>query len=86
MSQRAVEAVIGRLVTDEAARWEFRGAPGEAIEAIAAAAHGELTQAERAVLASIHPEIWDRVAQWIDPRLQRAALPGAASDPERSRR
>jgi hypothetical protein len=74
MSQRAVEAVIGRLVTDEVSRREFREAPGRAVEEIASAARGELTPGEQAALASMPPDTWDRVARWIDPRLQRAAL------------
>jgi hypothetical protein len=86
MSQRAVEAVIGRLVTDEISRREFREDPLRTVAAIAASARRELTSSEQAVLAAMPPEAWERVAASIDPRLQRAALAGTEDVTDRSLR
>jgi hypothetical protein len=86
MSQRAVEAVIGRLATDEASRRDFREDPVSTVVAIAGAAHGDLTLLEQAALASMPPDAWERVAATIDPRLQRAVLGDFLPAPERSLR
>ena len=70
---RCIEAVIGRLVTDEEFRASFVCDPhrtlGELLE------RGTyLTPGEIAALVAIEPSLWDRIADEIDPRLQKASL------------
>ncbi len=68
MSQRSVERVIGRLVTDEAFRRRFAEHPAAALrEAIECGA--ELTSLEMQALVSIDTHLVDQMASTIDPRL-----------------
>jgi len=73
MSQRDVEHLIGRLVTDEEFRDRFvanpRGVLTDLVE------HGlGLSVAEIDALLTTGGEIWQRAAREIDPRLQKASL------------
>jgi hypothetical protein len=75
MSQRNVERIIGRLVTDERFRRRFAEDPPGAL--------GELTRydcdvtsSELRALASIDPALVERLADSIDPQLQKADLQG----------
>jgi putative modified peptide len=70
MSQRSVERVLGRLVTDEAFRRRFSADPGAAL-AEAAGSGVELTPIELQSLASLDPRLLSRVADALDPRLQK---------------
>jgi hypothetical protein len=76
---RSIEILIGRLVTDEDFRAAFRRDPRQALAG--ARARGlELSRAEAAALLDTDPTLWDRVADQVDARLQRASLrSGAAS-------
>ena len=70
MSQRNVERVIGRLVTDEAFRYRFAEDPDAALrEMIECGA--ELTCLELQALASVDPRLVERIAKAIDPRIQK---------------
>ena len=71
--QRSVEVVVGRLITDEEFRSAFRRDPRGTLDA--AAKWGlELTACEvRALLGADHG-MWDRFAEEIDARLQKASL------------
>lgn len=70
---RSIEILIGRLVTDEEFRVAFRRDPRAAL-ADADAWGLELTASEvRALLATDHL-LWDRVAEQVDARLQKASL------------
>ena len=73
MSQRNVERVIGRLVTDEELRLEFTRAPKETLAALVEQGW-ELTGVE--VDALLHTDIglWSDAATRIDPRLRRCSL------------
>ena len=75
MSHLNVERVIGRLVTDEAARRKFTKNPGATMLELAERGI-ELTEGERQSLASLDPEELARFAKVIDARLQKSDLKG----------
>ena len=75
MSQRNVERVIGRLVTDEAFRREFAADPQAALRE-AAAAGAELNDCELRALATIDPREAARFAEALDPRIYKSDLRG----------
>jgi len=65
--------VVGRLVTDEEFRAAFLSDPhGALAQLLERGTH--LTQSEIAALVATDVEFWDRVADEIDPRLQKANL------------
>ena len=73
MTQRCIETVIGRLVTDEEFRTTFLSDPHRALgELLERGTH--LTHAEIAALVATESDLWGRVAEQIDPRLQKASL------------
>jgi hypothetical protein len=73
VAQRSIEVFIGRLVTDEGFRDAFIDSSMTAIRAFIDAGH-ELTAVEVAALVATRPGFWERVADQIDPRLQKASL------------
>ena len=75
MAQAAVEQCIGRLLTDEAARHRFGRDPDGTLTDIVQDARVSLTPAERAALRTTAVDRWHRMADEIDPRLQRLADP-----------
>ena len=76
MTQRSIELVIGKLVTDEEFRATFLRDPHRALaELLERGTH--LSHAEIAALIGIDSTLWDRVAADIDPRLQKVSLGGA---------
>jgi len=81
MSQRIVERVIGRLVTDEELQVEFTQAPRSTLEALRE--HGwELNHAEVDTLMSTDIGLWAEIAGRIDSRLQRCNLKGTEETSE----
>lgn len=70
---RSIEILIGRLVTDEQFRAAFRRDPRTAL-ADASAWGLELSRAEVAALFDTDRTLWDRVAEELDDRLQKASL------------
>jgi len=78
VSQRIVELVIGRLVTDEGFRRRFATDPRGVIDEIACCGR-ELTDCERRALLSLDPERFDSFAEVIDPTLLKADLSGGIS-------
>ena len=70
---RSIEILIGRLVTDEEFRRAFRRNPNTAL-ADASAWGLELTTSEIGALLDTDHLLWDRVAQELDARLQKASL------------
>lgn len=73
MTQRSIEMVIGRLVTDEEFRETFLADPHRALgELLERGTH--LSQAEIAALIATDPVLWTQVADQIDQRLQKASL------------
>lgn len=77
MAQNTVERIIGKLATDEEVRHRFRRAPRETLE-LAAGESDRLTTVEQDALAAIDPELLDRFADSLDPRLQRVRIPRGA--------
>jgi hypothetical protein len=70
MSQKSVEILLGKLVTDEEVRHRFRADPLGVLRQ----AGLELTAIETEALRSVDPKALDRLARSLDPRLQKAAL------------
>jgi hypothetical protein len=73
VAQRSIEVLIGRLLTDEAFRAAFLKNPSTALQIFREAGH-ELTPLEITVLTAMPSELWNEVADEIDPRLQKANL------------
>ena len=73
MAQRIIEMVIGRLITDEQFRSEFLVNPEARL--IDLCDRGlELSRTEILALVNTDPTLWARVADAVDPRLQKASL------------
>jgi hypothetical protein len=73
MSQREVEHLIGRLVTDEDFRRDFLADPRGILRGLVDRGTA-LSAAEVAALTATDAAVWQRAAQEIDPRLQKASL------------
>jgi hypothetical protein len=73
MTQRNVELLVGRLVTDEAFRAVFIRNPAATLAQFTEWGY-ELTSLEIAALEATDPGLWTRTAQEVDPRLQKASL------------
>ena len=71
--QRNIEVLIGRLITDEDFRRAFISDPHAALAAVdewgLCLSHHEI-----AALVATDKALWDKVADVIDPRLQKASL------------
>jgi hypothetical protein len=86
MSQKCVEVIFGRLATDEELRREFGRDPRGTLCKLAACG-AELTESERDALLATNSALFERLAEAIDPRLQKASLrPSAAQGPDDERR
>jgi hypothetical protein len=73
LSQRTIELLIGRLITDEEFRSEFLKDPEKTL--IELNDHGlELSRTEVAALLNTDATLWGRTADAIDPRLQKASF------------
>jgi hypothetical protein len=73
MSQREIEHLIGRLVTDEEFRREFEADP-RAVLRLLIERGVALSGPEAAALAATPASVWQRAAQDLDPRLQKVSL------------
>jgi hypothetical protein len=73
VAQRSIELLIGRLITDEGFREAFVHNPGAAIRMFVDAG-SELTTVEIAALLATRADVWERVADEVDPRLQKASF------------
>ena len=74
MTQRSIEIIIGRLMTDEEFRERFQQAPLEALQVFMERWGADLSHAEIAALLAMDTDFWERVAEEVDPRLQKANL------------
>ncbi len=72
VAHRSIEILIGRLVTDEAFRAAFLRDTASTLAGFVEAGH-ELTSVEIAALRATHADVWRRVAEQVDPRLQKAS-------------
>jgi hypothetical protein len=75
MSQKTVQLVIGRLVTDEELRLRFVERPLETLGELREQGF-ELSEDEIDALARSDAEMWPAMARRIHPRLQRCSLRG----------
>jgi hypothetical protein len=73
MSQRNVEILIGRLLTDEELRERFLQAPFDTLTALSEQGL-ELTRGEIDALVQTDEQLWGRVAAKLPSRLQRSSL------------
>ena len=73
MSQRMIERVIGRLLTDEELRHEFIRAPRRTLAALNEQGWG-LNSIEVDALLATETGLWSETAARIDSRLQRCSL------------
>jgi hypothetical protein len=73
MSQRNVEILLGRLLTDEDLRRNFARAPFETLTAFSEQGW-ELTRGEIDALTETDAHLWSRVAAKLPSRLQRCRL------------
>jgi hypothetical protein len=78
MSQRTVEAVIGRLVTDEEFRRRFQESPAALLDELIAGGL-PLTPVEQRALLRIDAAACEQFADRVDPRLQKICLRGHRS-------
>lgn len=80
---RSVEILIGRLVTDDAFRKEYRRDPHATLAAVVQLGL-ELSASEARALIRTDQSLWDRVAGEIDPQLRKASLATGEHGPELS--
>ena len=73
MAQRSIEILIGRLITDEAFRSTFRKDPATALTGFIESGY-DLTPLEITALRATPAGLWQRVAEQIDPRLQKMSF------------
>ncbi len=77
MSQRNVEALIGKLVTDEGFRRRFGDRPAEVLQELVTSGW-ELTPAEQRALTCCNLGVVERCSRAVDPRLLKVDLHEAA--------
>lgn len=73
MAQRTIETLIGRLITDEDFRTEFLKDPERVLTSLSERG-AALSRVEIAAVLNTDPALWARMADAIDPRLQKASL------------
>ena len=73
MTQRNVELLVGRLVTDEDFRRDFLRDANAALERFRAQGF-ELTDAEVKALVETDNSLWPDLVERLDPRLHKASL------------
>jgi hypothetical protein len=75
MSQRDVEKLLGKILTDDDFRQSFFPVGRHSFEF--AASHGlELTAVERSALSSLKSRAFEFLARSLDPRISRSSPPG----------
>ena len=84
MTQKNVEMVIGRLVTDAEFRRRFVLDPGGALESLRDSGV-ELNRVEKEELVTLDPEAFEVLVPIVSPRLQRVGFSPEPSDEENGR-
>ncbi len=80
MSQRSVQLVIGRLLTD--GDFRRRVAQGGSAYLVRLRTHGvDLSRAEVATLIERDPRVWSNLAKWLDFRSQNGGPTAEREDP-----
>lgn len=79
MAHRVVEALIGRLITDEQFRQAFLRHPDTTLAELRERGL-ELTHTEVAALMSTDRSVWAESAGRLDPRLRKTASPAPGTD------
>ena len=75
MSQRDVEKLLGKILTDDEFRESFFPVGRQSFEV--AAMHGlELTAVERSALSSLRSRAFEFLARSLDPRISRCSRAG----------
>lgn len=74
MTQKSVEIVIGKLASDEELRRRFRQDRSATLRALAQEQGLELTMVEVASLEGADADAFERLAEALDPRVQKACL------------
>lgn len=73
MSQRTIERVIGRLLTDEELRHEFTRSPRRTLAELIERGW-DLSRFEVDAMLATETDLWSEAAARIDSRLQRCSL------------
>jgi hypothetical protein len=73
VAQRSIEILIGRLITDEAFRSAFRRNTATALCGFMESGY-DLTLLEITALRATPVDLWARVAEHVDPRLQKMSF------------
>jgi hypothetical protein len=79
MSQRTIERVIGRLLTDEELRHEFTRSPRRTLAELNEQGW-DLSRLEVDALLATEVDLWSETAARIDSRLQRCSLKAGDGD------
>ena len=74
MSQRNIELLIGRLLTDDDFRLAFVRNLAKTLAVFIDSGH-ELTPQEIHALMASSPSFWSDVASQLDPRLRKVSVP-----------
>jgi hypothetical protein len=82
MSQRNVEMIIGKLATDEEFRRFFQADRERTIREEVERGT-ELTRSEISALVAMDVRLFERVAESLDPRIQKASLKSGVPLPGR---
>lgn len=78
MSQRTVEQLVGRIITDDSFRAEFLAAPEATLHRLAEQGY-QLSRTEIAALINTDADVWVRGAAAIDARLRKVNLLDSAA-------
>jgi hypothetical protein len=73
VAQRSIEILIGRLVTDDAFRSAFLTAAATTLTGFVESGY-DLTTLEIAALRATPPDVWERAAERVDPRLRKMSF------------
>ncbi len=73
MSQKSVESFVGRLATDEDLRLRFAADPAAVLDELSRSQY-DFTCVEREALVALDVAPFTRLADRLDPRLQKACL------------